>query len=105
MNIVTGDLQKNPIIGSTFVGLSRRMQKAGAKTKARSYLFGITNGVTNFLQTSFVFLVHLNVGKQGEVVPRLDAIEVGLEVPGKIPAVYRACILCIGEQLDTRLLK
>src|SRR6185503_8563673 len=105
VGVVTGNLQEDSLIRAALIRLSCRMQKARAETKTSGYLLGIPDSMTNLLQSSFVFPVHLNVAQHREVVAGLNAVEVGLYMSGKVPAVHGACIVWIGKQLDAGLLE
>src|SRR5438874_4800928 len=72
-SIVTGNLQENAAVRTTFVGLTGRMQKARTKAQARRHFFCVAHGKTNCLQRFFVFGVHWNVAQHREVVPGADA--------------------------------
>src|SRR5215470_17282922 len=78
-SVVTRDLQEDAAVGSAFVGLSCRVQEARAKAEACGDFLLITHRRADPLQRRFVFGVHGDVAKYGEVVPGTNSREMGLQ--------------------------
>ena len=81
--IVARDLQENSSVGSTFIGLTCRMQETGAKAEAGGNVLAIAHGVAHLLQRLFVLSIHLNVGENCEIISGFDSRQVSLQIACK----------------------
>ena len=66
--VVRSDLQKDAVVCAAFVGLSGRVQKARSEAQARCNRVFVQNRVPDFLQPRLIFLVHFDIGEQGEII-------------------------------------
>ena len=57
------------------------MQEARAVAEARRDLLRIADRLSHSLQEHVVRGIHLDVGQDTEIVPRLQAVQVRLEIP------------------------
>jgi hypothetical protein len=74
--VVGSDLQEDATIGSTFVQLPRGVEEAWSVAQGCRHFAGISNRVSHRLKRGGVFVVHLDVGIDGEVVASADASKV-----------------------------
>ena len=67
------DLQKHAAVGPAFVGLSGRMQESWTEAKTSGDMLAVANRVPERLQQRLVLRIHLNIGKNGEVIACAEA--------------------------------
>src|SRR5215813_1368767 len=73
--IVTGDLQKYPAVRTTLIGLPGRVQEAWPIPQTRRYLLAIAYLLADGLQCLLVSVIHLDVGRDAEIISRAQAMQ------------------------------
>src|SRR5258708_2546581 len=70
--IIAGNLQKNAGVWAALIGLPGGVEKAWSKAQAGSHTLTLAHTMANGLQLVFVFIAHLDVGQQCEIISRAE---------------------------------
>src|SRR5450432_1407289 len=99
--VVAGDLQKHATVGSTFVGLTGGVQKAGAEAEDGGDFLLVAYGETNGLQSFFVGFVHGDVAEESEIISGMEAAEMSFQDFHEARAAFEGVgIFFVGVELD-----
>src|ERR1700760_2893665 len=82
--IITGHLQEDSAVGSTFIGLTSRMQEPRTETKTRSNMFLVTYRMASCLQRILMIGVHLNVAQQRKVISGAELGQMSAQKSDKV---------------------
>src|SRR5260370_22052024 len=79
VGIVAGDLQEDTAVGSAFIGLACRVQKPRPKSENSRQLLGVSDRMTDALQSGFILSVHRDVAEQSEIGPFAGARQMSFQ--------------------------